>query len=244
MYPNTSIALKGAVAAASRPLGAGDESHAFGCDYRFSAGSVDALRQPVAPGVDLEVADCDGTARRSSKSAGSRNRGSRRIARGLIWIAACGVVAVSFAVTMWLTQPVRPLRPAIATLASSTISDFTTLMAAVKSAGLKGAPSVKGAIDGITRIDNERVAVKGWAIDVADPTLPLVVVVFAGGRHKLTTETDGRRPEVVSVLGVPEAAMANVSFQGTVGCRRGERLMVVAVAQSDVYGHFGARNCP
>jgi hypothetical protein len=103
---------------------------------------------------------------------------------------------------------------------------------------------VKGAIDGIGRVDNERVVVKGWAIDVADPGLPLTVIVFAGGARKLTMETDGRRPDVVSVFGIPEAATANVSFQGTVGCRRGEKLIVVAVAQSDIYGHFGARNCP
>ena len=80
------------------------------------------------------------------------------------WISGAFAAALGFAVVLWLTGPVAA-PPAVAILASATVSDATALMAAVQTAGLRGAPDVKGAIEGLKRIDNERVTIKGWAVD-------------------------------------------------------------------------------
>ena len=119
-----------------------------------------------------------------------------------------------------------------------------SLMAAVKVARLRGAPDVKGAIEELTRLDDDHVTLKGWATDVSGGSSPLTVMVFVDGRNTLTMETAGRRPQIGEALGLSDAAAANVSFQGNLTCSRGQKLIVVAVAPSDVYGHFGTRLCP
>jgi hypothetical protein len=132
----------------------------------------------------------------------------------------------------------------MAMLAESTVSDLGSLMAAVKAAGLRGTPDLKGSIDELTRRDRDHVTLKGWAAETSGSGLPLAVMVFVDGRNKLTIRTDGRRPEVADALGLSDAAAANISFQGDLPCSQGQKLIVVAVAQNDVYGHFGTRLCP
>jgi len=169
----------------------------------------------------------------------------RRSSRSwLTWVVGGLVFGISFVIALLATRPARPPTPAMTMLASSTIPDLGRLMAAVKAAGLKGTPDVKGGIDEITRLDNDRVMLRGWAADVSDRYSPLAVMVFVDGRYQLTMETDGRRPEIAAALGLSDAASANVAFEGAPTCARGQRLIVVAVAQSGVYGHFGTRRCP
>lgn len=129
-------------------------------------------------------------------------------------------------------------------LAGATITDLGRLMAAVKAAGLKGTPDVKGGIDEITRLDDDHVTLKGWAAEISGSGSPLAVMVFVDGRNTLTMETDGRRPDIAETLGLSDAASANMAFQGKLTCSRGHKLIVVAVARSDLYGHFGTRTCP
>ena len=183
--------------------------------------------------------------KRDTSAASRSDAGPRRSAGPWVTWAAGGVVfALSFVIVMRLTKPGRPPTPAMTMLARSTISDLGRLMAAVKAAGLKGTPDVKGGIDEITRLDNDRVTLKGWAIDTSNVTSALAVLVFVDGRNKLTMETSGGRPEVTAALGLSDAASANVSFADNLTCSRGQKLIVVAVAQSGVYGHFGTRVCP
>lgn len=168
-----------------------------------------------------------------------------RSPRPRLTFAAGGLIcAVSFVVAMLLTKPARPPTPAMMTLAASTISDLRTLMAAVKAAGLRGTPDVKGAIDEITRVDSDRVTLKGWAVEIGDGSLPLAVMAFVDGHHRLSMETSGRNNETAAALGLSDAAAANVSFEGRLACSKGQKLILVAVAQSDAYGHFGSRLCP
>jgi|HubBroStandDraft_6_1064221.scaffolds.fasta_scaffold687369_1 hypothetical protein len=169
----------------------------------------------------------------------------RRPARAwLIWTGGGLVSAVSFVVAMLMTKPARPPTAAMATLAGSTISDLSGLMSAVKNAGLRGTPDVKGGIDPLTRRDNDQVTLKGWAAEISGGDAPLAVMVFVDGRYNLTMETSGGRPDIAASLGLSDAASANISFQGTLTCGRGQKLIVLAIAQSGVYGHFGTRLCP
>jgi hypothetical protein len=172
------------------------------------------------------------------------NSNRRRSVRSWLTLAAGGLAfAVSFVVVMRLTHPARPPTSAMMVLAGSTISDLGSLMAAVKLAGLRGTPDVKGSIDELTRHDND-VTLTGWAAEIAGGDAPLAVMVFVDGRNKLTMQTSGRRPDVSAALGLSDAASANVAFQGSLTCSRGQKLIVVAVAQRDVYGQFGTRLCP
>jgi len=57
--------------------------------------------------------------------------------------------------------------------------------------------------------------------------------------------TEGRHAGVTGGLGLADAATAqDVSFRGTVACGRGQKLIVVAIAESGSYGYFSPRACP
>jgi hypothetical protein len=161
----------------------------------------------------------------------------------LAWIAGGLIFATSFVTALRFSEPPRTPTPAMMTLAGATIPDLRRLMAAVKAAGLRGTPDVKGAIEEITRLDIDHVRLKGWAADISG-SAPLAVMVFVDGRNTLTMDTVGRRPEIADELGLSGAASADISFQANLVCSRGQKLIVVAVAPRDVYGHFGARLCP
>ena len=164
--------------------------------------------------------------------------------RLLTWLCGGAILALSFLATMRLTSPVKPANPGVAVFTSSVVSDAKTLMSAVKAAGFKGATDVRGSIDEIRRLDNDRVTVKGWAVETSNANAALTVMMFVDGRHKLTTETSGPHAAAVQAVGLPNAAAAtNVSFEATLACGRGQKLIVVALADSNSYGYFGPRFC-
>jgi len=151
----------------------------------------------------------------------------------------------AFALVLWLTGPVSaPLNPAITILAKATVSDATSLMAAVQTAGLRGTPNVRGAIEEIKRLDNERVAIKGWAADAAASASSLAIVAFAGGNHVLTTATNGARADIAQMLGLADASAANISFQGAFACKTAEKIVVIAVTSARTYSQFRSLVCP
>ncbi len=117
-------------------------------------------------------------------------------------------------------------------------------MAAVQTAGLRGTPDLKGAIEGIKRIDSERVTIKGWAVDKTASNSWLTIIAFAGGPHVLTTVTNGARKDVAQMFGLSDAAAGNVSFEATFKCGKGETLVVVAVASDRTYSQFRSLACP
>jgi hypothetical protein len=154
------------------------------------------------------------------------------------------IFVVSFVAAMLLIKPSRPPTAAMMALSASAISDLRTLMGAVKVAGLKGSPDVKGAIDEVTRIDNDQIALRGWAVDIGNSQEPLTVMAFVDGHNSLTMEANGRRDAAVNVTGLAANDAVNVAFAGRLRCGKGQKLIVVAVARNDAYGHFGARACP
>ena len=159
------------------------------------------------------------------------------------WMSGALAAALGFAIVLWLTSPVTA-PPAVAILASATISDATALMTAVQTAGLRGASEVKGAIEGLKRIDKERVAIKGWAVDRTASSAQLTIIAFAGGPHVLTTVTKGSRKEVAQMFGLSDAAARNVSFEATFTCSPGQNLVVVAVTAENTYSQFRSLACP
>jgi len=162
-----------------------------------------------------------------------------------IWIAGGLCFVVSFAVTLQLTKPVQPPSPAVTALANAQVSDGRSLIAAVKAAGLRSSPNVKGAIDSIERRDNDRIMVKGWAAEIGNGGAPLDVLVFVDGANRFTTKTDGERADIVHAVGLLDAASAtNVAFEGSLACSRGQTLMVVAVTRGGDYGYFRPQVCP
>ncbi len=151
---------------------------------------------------------------------------------------------LSFGITLQLTKP-RPPSAAATALAHALVSDSRTLIAAIKAAGLKGSQNVKGAIDKIAALGDDRVSVTGWVGEVGNGGAPLDVLVFVDGENRLTMQTEGRHADVTSALGLSDAATArNVSFQGSLACAHGRKLIVVAVAENGDYGYFRPRVCP
>jgi hypothetical protein len=179
---------------------------------------------------------------RSRKSA----QGSYRIRRRITWAIGACVAALSFVAVLWLTGPVAaPPAPGIVSLANATVSDATSLMAAVQTAGLRGTPDVKGAIEEIRRLDNDRVTIKGWAMETtASSSSVVTILAFASGHHVLTTPTNGTRAELAKMLGLADASQANMSFQGEFACRAGEKVIVIAVTSGGSYSQFRSLECP
>jgi hypothetical protein len=159
------------------------------------------------------------------------------------WISGVFVTALAFTVVLWLTGPLPP-PPGVSILASATVSDATSLMAAVQTAGLRGAPDVKGAIESITRIDDERVTIKGWAVDKSGSSPQLTIIAFAGGTHALTTVTNGPRKDIAQMFALSGAGARNVSFEASFACGPGQNLLVVAVSYDHTYSQFRSLACP
>ena len=157
------------------------------------------------------------------------------------WLSGAAAAVLAFAIAFWLTSPATA-PPGLAVLAGANVSDAAGLMAAVQTAGLRGAPEVKGAVEGLKRIDNEHVTIKGWAVDKAAPGSPLTIIAFAGGSHVLTTVTRGPRSDVAPMLSNGTARY--VSFEASFGCGRGQNLVVVAVTPDSTYSQFRSLVCP
>jgi len=162
-----------------------------------------------------------------------------------VWIAGALCLVLSFLVTLQLTKPAKPPGPAVAAMSKSTVSDQRTLIAAIRAAGLKGSPNVKGAIDEIARLDDSRVSITGWAGEAGSGGTPLDILIFVDGDNRMRTRTEGRHTGATGGLGLSDAATAqDVSFQGALACSRGQKLLVVAIAESGNYGYFSPRPCP
>jgi len=182
------------------------------------------------------------TLKKPQRSKESAARSVRRWMTGMVGSAAA---MAGFFMVLWLTAPtMAPQSPAIAILANATVSDAASLMVAVQTAGLRGTSDVKGAIEDIKRLENDRVTIKGWVTDATAPGSALTVVAFAGGNHVLTTVTNGARTDIAKMLGLADPSVSrNMSFQGAFACMPGEKIVVVAVT-SGAYSQFRSLTCP
>ena len=163
--------------------------------------------------------------------------------RWFTWLSGAAVAALAFGIALWLTSPVET-PPGVAILANATVSDTTGLMAAVQTAGLRGASDVRGAIEGLKRIDDQRVTLTGWAVDRTTSSPLLTIVTFTGGRHAMTAVTNGPRKDVAQMFGLSDAGARNVSFEATLACSPNQNLIVVAVTADHTYSQFRPLTCP
>jgi hypothetical protein len=180
---------------------------------------------------------------RSSRTTSTIATPRARSWQWLPWISGAAAAILSFAVALWLTSPVAA-PPGVAILASTTVSDATSLMAAVQTAGLRGSSDVKGAIEDLKRIDDERVTITGWAVDTTASSPSLTIIAFAGGRHALTATTSGPRKDVAQMFGLSDASARNVSFEATFTCVPSQNLVVVAATADRTYSQFRSLVCP
>lgn len=188
------------------------------------------VRPQIAPGRSPRATSTTTTPR-------ARNR------QWLPWIFGAAAATLSFTVALWLTSPVAA-PPGVAILVGATVSDATSLMAAVQTAGLRGSSDVKGAIEGLKRINDERVTFNGWAVDTTASSPSLTIIGFAGGHHALTAVTNGPRKDVTQMFGLSDASARNVSFEANLACGPGQNLVVVAVTADRTYSQFRSLVCP
>jgi hypothetical protein len=152
--------------------------------------------------------------------------------------------ASSFVITWQFIKP-RPPARAAAALAHAFVSDSRSLISAIKTAGLKGSHNIRGAIEAITAVGHNRVSVTGWAGELDGREGPLDVLVFVDGENKLTIRTADTPFDLSSTVGSDEGGPAhNATFQGSLVCAHGQKLIAVAVAESGDYGYFNPRVCP
>jgi hypothetical protein len=163
---------------------------------------------------------------------------------GLVYVTGGLSLVLSFLVTLQLTKPGRLPDAGAATLASSVVHDLRTLSTAAKAAGLKASPNVKGDIDEIQRLDIDRVSLKGWAAKVGSGRTPLSVITFVAGRSNTPIAVEAMHPSLTQPRGFSDAAAENNSFQVTLTCHRGEKLLAAAITQDNEYGLLGLRLCP
>ncbi len=175
--------------------------------------------------------------RRSRATAGP----ARLTGPALTWIAVAVAAPFAFIIALWLTSPTPA--PGVAALINATVSDSASVMAAVHTAGLRGTPDVRGAIEEIRRLDSERVMIRGWATDATSSGTTLTVVAFAGRAHMLTPAND-TITAVARLVGLSGGDAATTSFRGTFACTRGEKLVVVAVSADRRYSQFRSLVCP
>jgi hypothetical protein len=199
-----------------------------------AAGRLETPAGNVRPQIAVE---------RSPRPTGTIATPRARNWQWLPWISGAAAAILSFAVALWLTSPVAA-PPGVAILVSATVSDATSLMAAVQTAGLRGSSDVKGAIEGLKRIDDERVTINGWAVDTTASSPSLTIIAFAGGRHALTATTSGPRKDVARMFGLSDAGARNVSFEAPLACGPGQNLVVVAVTADRTYSQFRSLVCP
>jgi hypothetical protein len=198
-------------------------------------------------GTDLHPAGgaTQATLKKKQRSRKGTQRSYGRIRRYITWAIGGCVAALSFVAVLWLTGPVAaPPAREMAILTNATVSNGTSLMAAVQTAGLRGTLDVKGEIEEIKRLDSDGVTIKGWATDTTASGSALTIVAFAGGRHVLTTATKGTRAALAKMLGVADASQTDMSFQGEFACRAGEKVIVIAVTAGAGYSQFRSLDCP
>jgi hypothetical protein len=161
-----------------------------------------------------------------------------------IWTAGGVLGVVGFFAVLWFTEPAQPQPPGVAMLANMAVSDAATLAAALQSAGLRGSADIRGGVDRIKRLDDSRVLVKGWVVDLAAKASQLTIMAFSGGRNVLTTTAGGAHLGFGRALGLSEAAATNPSFHASLPCDHGRPLIIIAVAPDNMYAQLGSLMCP
>ena len=163
------------------------------------------------------------------------------------WVVGALVLILSFAITLWLTEPEVPSGDMIKSLAAAAVNDEASLNVAARTAGLQYSSFVKGSVDGLVREANH-VSINGWAVEtVAAITArgaPITVMAFSGGRRIFSVETKGERPDITSGFNLSEETAKNVAYEGQLECSTGQKLLIVGATLSGTYALLDTKSCP
>ena len=178
------------------PLGYSSRSPAFDDNYRaerdLDRKSPSLTRQAsfdASSGAPEFLSHADNKKRQRSW------RDERKISRHRwLRLLACGLsLAISVFTTLLLTEP-QPTTAAVVALMQAQISSTHSLLTAIKAAGLRGSPNVKGTIDAVKRLNDSQVAISGWAAEIGDSGTPLTVLAFVDGKvARPRSKTDRHR---------------------------------------------------
>jgi protein-S-isoprenylcysteine O-methyltransferase Ste14 len=166
----------------------------------------------------------------------------------LVWtVAAAGFIVAGY-VAVWLTDLGLELveEPGVRTaaLARASVIGRASLLVAARTAGLHPSPDVKIIPDRLSRSDDGRVSIRGWAAEIGGDDSPLTILVFVDGALALQTRTRGERIDVARILKLSAEAAKNVAFEGTLACRQRQRLVIVAVTVGNKYASVATSICP
>ena len=117
------------------------------------------------------------------------------------------------------------------------------MLAAARKAGLRRS-DVAAIVDEIRRIDDGRVNIRGWAAEIGGNGSPLTILGFIDGANVFKTKTLGERQDVTRALKLSAVAARNVAFEGTLACRRGQKLIIAATTVSNRYVLLKGWFCP
>ena len=167
---------------------------------------------------------------------------------GLI-VAGAASCAISFFVTLWLTQPQETNFPAsigerIDRLQSSTVPNQPALSAAANAAGLFLSPALRGHIDGVARQPDGKVNVSGWVAKIGGDGSPLTLVGFVGGRGAVVGRTNGARDDVTRAPGLSQSAAKNVKIEAVLICQPRGVFILVAIDSDGSYFSLDPGTCP
>ena len=164
------------------------------------------------------------------------------------WILGALVLLLSFTFTLWLTEPEVSPDEMIKSLAAAAVNDEASLNEAAQTIGLHYSSYLKGSIDGLVRVDTNRVDINGWAVEtIAASTArgaPINIMAFSGGRRIFSVQTKGERPDVTAGLKLSDETAKNVAFAGQLECSPGQKMLFIGAALSGTYALLGTKNCP
>lgn len=160
------------------------------------------------------------------------------------WILGGLLMISAFFTTIWVTEPELPPGSGIAALAKTPAAGSAELLSAIDAAGLTRSEFVRGNVDVVRRLDGGQVAITGWAAEVNGVGSPLSVMAFPDAQQVIIVETRGERGDVTSALRLRSEAAANVSFELRLSCKAGQRVMVIAATQSNLFAPLEAPACP
>jgi hypothetical protein len=129
-------------------------------------------------------------------------------------------------------------------LKTALIYDAYSLSVAAAIAKLRNSDSLKGVVDSLQRLSDDRVIAGGWAVDTRGDGTPVKIVAFARGKQVLEAETSGERPDVTAAYHLPAHIAKNTKFDLTVPCNRSDALVIAIATTSDTYASLKATTCP
>jgi len=118
------------------------------------------------------------------------------------------------------------------------------LIEAAISLGLQSSRQMSANIDGISRINDREVVVRGWLADPGGDATPLKLLIFVAGKLAAATDTHGERPDVAKALALTFGAEKNVAFQASFGCPPGQQPIMVGLGIEKQYLPIKSPPCP